>query len=269
MTELWCIHVHGPDDLIPMPDREFAEQKLIDFEVGWAKHLARHPDWGLTEHPVEIMPWPHTAAEHAEDLAKLREDDPNGWLTLSDPAPAEEEHAEATVTDPTCTAVDDGEISDETWATIRRETREMMPAAEAAIAGDTSGVDAWMQRRTGEELHNAVVYSKVFESAAQREVLRRTAEAANGGMRIAADASGPLPPVPDACYPPGAVPLPIVPLQDPTDGESEASGQRDDMRYPAGRPGWLGSAQPWPCGRCGTEADDEERHPCRAKEADR
>jgi len=35
-----------------------------------------------------------------------------------------------------------------------------------------------------------------------------------------------------------------------------------DTRYPADRPRWLGPAQPWPCGRCGTQADAEERHVC-------
>lgn len=35
-----------------------------------------------------------------------------------------------------------------------------------------------------------------------------------------------------------------------------------DMRYPEGRLGWLGPGQPWPCGRCGNEADGEDRHDC-------
>jgi hypothetical protein len=35
-----------------------------------------------------------------------------------------------------------------------------------------------------------------------------------------------------------------------------------DMRYPTGRPGFLGEYQPWPCGRCGNEVDDSERHDC-------
>lgn len=40
-----------------------------------------------------------------------------------------------------------------------------------------------------------------------------------------------------------------------------------DMRYPADRPGWLGPGQPWPCGRCGREEDDETKHDCQPKDA--
>ena len=35
-----------------------------------------------------------------------------------------------------------------------------------------------------------------------------------------------------------------------------------EMLYPADRPRWLGEFQPWPCGRCGREVDDSERHRC-------
>lgn len=34
------------------------------------------------------------------------------------------------------------------------------------------------------------------------------------------------------------------------------------MQYPANRPGWLGEWQPYPCGRCGKDVDDTEKHPC-------
>lgn len=33
-------------------------------------------------------------------------------------------------------------------------------------------------------------------------------------------------------------------------------------RYPTDRPRWLGTGQPWPCGRCGREVDDEDPHTC-------
>lgn len=39
---------------------------------------------------------------------------------------------------------------------------------------------------------------------------------------------------------------------------------RNLLRYPAGRPYWLGMYQPWPCGRCGREVDDSEPHACRS-----
>jgi hypothetical protein len=34
------------------------------------------------------------------------------------------------------------------------------------------------------------------------------------------------------------------------------------MRYPTNRPGWLGEGQPWPCGRCGKEEDNLDKHAC-------
>jgi hypothetical protein len=37
---------------------------------------------------------------------------------------------------------------------------------------------------------------------------------------------------------------------------------RTDMRYPSDRPGWLGEFQPFPCGRCLQEVDDDSKHDC-------
>lgn len=42
-----------------------------------------------------------------------------------------------------------------------------------------------------------------------------------------------------------------------------------DLRYPTGRPGWLGRFQGWPCGRCGQAVDDDEPHPCPDPEPER
>ncbi len=36
----------------------------------------------------------------------------------------------------------------------------------------------------------------------------------------------------------------------------------EDLRYPANRPGWLGTYQSWPCGRCGRDVDDSQKHQC-------
>lgn len=38
--------------------------------------------------------------------------------------------------------------------------------------------------------------------------------------------------------------------------------REDRLKFPTKRPGWLGFGQPWPCGDCGKEVDDEERHVC-------
>lgn len=35
-----------------------------------------------------------------------------------------------------------------------------------------------------------------------------------------------------------------------------------EMRYPTGRPGWLGEYQSWPCKRCGRDVDDSAPHAC-------
>lgn len=48
---------------------------------------------------------------------------------------------------------------------------------------------------------------------------------------------------------------------------AEAKRRRELMRFPSDRPGWLGSGQPWPCGRCGREVDDEDPHECVIKAA--
>jgi len=45
-------------------------------------------------------------------------------------------------------------------------------------------------------------------------------------------------------------------------GRCLAVAPRRDMRYPTGRPGWLGTYQPWPCGRCGKEEDAADPHDC-------
>lgn len=46
---------------------------------------------------------------------------------------------------------------------------------------------------------------------------------------------------------------------------AQASLVGRDMRYPTGRPGWLGEGQDHPCGRCGAEADALSPHHCAPK----
>lgn len=45
-------------------------------------------------------------------------------------------------------------------------------------------------------------------------------------------------------------------------GEEETPASTSEQRWPTDRPGWLGTGQPWPCGRCGREVDDESSHTC-------
>lgn len=78
----WCVHVLGPDDLIPMPDHATAVRAADRFNTWWQKYRATRQDDGaaLPGTPVIVRPWPYAPDEHASALADLRADDPDGWL---------------------------------------------------------------------------------------------------------------------------------------------------------------------------------------------
>jgi hypothetical protein len=64
MTQLWCIHLYGPDDLIPAPsevDAHRGKRLITDY---WAKH-PNHIEPAIQ---IEVEPWPYTAESHAEGL---------------------------------------------------------------------------------------------------------------------------------------------------------------------------------------------------------
>lgn len=58
--------------------------------------------------------------------------------------------------------------------------------------------------------------------------------------------------------------LAALDVLDPEFGEelSEKWAKQSRMRYPTGRPGFLGTWQPWPCSSCGQSVDDAETHEC-------
>ena len=69
MSELWCIHVHGPDSVIAQPDRETALRRAHAWNSVWLLKMCAdmHPhDPVLWAVPA---PWPHSAAAHAASLA--------------------------------------------------------------------------------------------------------------------------------------------------------------------------------------------------------
>jgi hypothetical protein len=71
----WCVHVLGPDDLVPMPDYATAYRATTRFNHCWQDYLPGTP--------AIVRPWPYDAENpngHAEALAELRADDPEGWL---------------------------------------------------------------------------------------------------------------------------------------------------------------------------------------------
>jgi hypothetical protein len=70
-TELWAVHVEGPDDILPAESREAAQEKAdaINAAYGWyATKPGAHEDdrWH-----AEVVPWTGPAERHARHLATL------------------------------------------------------------------------------------------------------------------------------------------------------------------------------------------------------
>ncbi len=69
MTELWCLHVLGPDDVHPAPSKEEAERAaafMTKYYQDWMETRGEHP---MDPHiSFEAAPWPHSPESHAEDL---------------------------------------------------------------------------------------------------------------------------------------------------------------------------------------------------------
>lgn len=70
MTELWCLHIEGPDDVMAAPSKEEADSVAEASNRYFTEHFA---DSGLR---AKVVPWPHSARSHAEDLV--------WWVTLQD-----------------------------------------------------------------------------------------------------------------------------------------------------------------------------------------
>jgi hypothetical protein len=77
-TELWCIHIPGPDDLYAAASREAAESMAADHNAAIERHRDRS---GWTENDplfenclAVVEPWPGTVDEHAADLVKWRQE---------------------------------------------------------------------------------------------------------------------------------------------------------------------------------------------------
>lgn len=69
-TPLWAVHIEGPDDMRAAPSKDAAEQRAKDINdeyERWRQSLIASPNpprW----HAV-VVPWPHDAPGHAEDVA--------------------------------------------------------------------------------------------------------------------------------------------------------------------------------------------------------
>lgn len=64
---LWCVHIEGPDDVVPAPDWETAEKWAGIANATFDAQKARYPD-PTFPFPLKAVAliWPHDAAGHAE-----------------------------------------------------------------------------------------------------------------------------------------------------------------------------------------------------------
>jgi hypothetical protein len=75
MTDLWAIHVEGPDSVLAMPSREVAEEKAKQINDTYEAFIARpgaRPDVDV-RWCAAVVPWPYTAEGHAEALPEALE----------------------------------------------------------------------------------------------------------------------------------------------------------------------------------------------------
>jgi len=71
-TELWAVHIEGPDDIIACADRAEADQRTKEINDAW-ETLSRRPDANPELdgrfHAV-VIPWEWSALEHTEEVAR-------------------------------------------------------------------------------------------------------------------------------------------------------------------------------------------------------
>lgn len=70
MTDLWCVHIIGPDDLIPAPDRGTAERWADKANEYINQKLAENPDFADPRIEAEVILWPYTPEGHAEGVSE-------------------------------------------------------------------------------------------------------------------------------------------------------------------------------------------------------
>ncbi|MET0416076.1 MAG: hypothetical protein ABW022_08650 [Actinoplanes sp.] len=82
MTDLWALHIEGPDDLIPMPSKVVADEKAADLNRVF-RLLSTIGTPNPAAEPAmlaEVIPWTGTADEHAETMAEIiRQGDGPEW----------------------------------------------------------------------------------------------------------------------------------------------------------------------------------------------
>lgn len=69
---LWCVNILGPDDVLAMPDWWAALEEANALN----RYFARLDETRHESDPIMravVVPWPHSAESHAEDLVKQAE----------------------------------------------------------------------------------------------------------------------------------------------------------------------------------------------------
>ncbi|MER9375937.1 hypothetical protein [Mesorhizobium sp. M0491] len=62
---LWCVNIHGPDDVVAVADYPTAIKVANTFNAWWQRQERRENDPHLWAVPIE---WPYSEASHAESL---------------------------------------------------------------------------------------------------------------------------------------------------------------------------------------------------------
>lgn len=74
-NELWCVHIIGPDDVFAFASWSAANEHAKKLNAAMQQWRRKEEDSGadMTNWPntyAAVEPWPHSAALHAEDLAR-------------------------------------------------------------------------------------------------------------------------------------------------------------------------------------------------------
>jgi len=70
MGDLWCIHILGPDDVFPAPNRAEADAKAKELNTFIGRHLHANDDDATPRLSVVVERWPYDAASHEEGLSQ-------------------------------------------------------------------------------------------------------------------------------------------------------------------------------------------------------
>jgi hypothetical protein len=70
-TELWAVHIEGPDDIVAAADRHEADTKATEINAAY-ETFAKRPD--ASEFDVRwhanVVPWPFSTVDHVEEVAR-------------------------------------------------------------------------------------------------------------------------------------------------------------------------------------------------------